>query len=329
MGSFFIPCPNLTALIARVVSRPGRCIRWVMCTFSEPNDPVRHQYCPAFPISGSPPRSSALLPWRVMRPRPRSKPRPSRRSSAAAISAASPRPGPARQPPSRCPFSSVSARPQSDQARHTCRTLVLAPTRELASQIAESFRTYGRGMPLSTAVAFGGVPLGAQQRQLARGVDILVATPGRLLDLIDRQALTLSNVQILVLDEADRMLDLGFIHALKRIVKLLPRQRQTLLFSATMPRSIASLAEEYLSDPLNVAVTPAATTVELRRSERRVCRECRQAEAARDSCCGTPPSRECSSSPEQSTVRIGSSAICIGRQYRSHRHSRQQIAAAA
>lgn len=145
----------------------------------------------------------------------------------------------------------------------TCRTLVLAPTRELASQIAESFRTYGRGMPLSTAVAFGGVPLGAQQRQLARGVDILVATPGRLLDLIDRQALTLSNVQILVLDEADRMLDLGFIHALKRIVKLLPRQRQTLLFSATMPRSIASLAEEYLSDPLNVAVTPAATTVEL------------------------------------------------------------------
>ena len=141
--------------------------------------------------------------------------------------------------------------------------LVLAPTRELASQIAESFRTYGRGTPLSTAVAFGGVPLGAQQRQLARGVDILVATPGRLLDLIDRQALTLSNVQILVLDEADRMLDLGFIHALKRIVKLVPRQRQTLLFSATMPRSIASLAEEYLSDPLNVAVAPAATTVEL------------------------------------------------------------------
>jgi ATP-dependent RNA helicase RhlE len=145
----------------------------------------------------------------------------------------------------------------------TCRALVLAPTRELASQIAKSFRTYGRAMPLSTAVAFGGVPLGAQQRQLARGVDILVATPGRLLDLIDRQALTLSHVHILVLDEADRMLDLGFIHALNRIVKLLPRQRQTLLFSATMPRSIASLAEEYLSDPLNVAVTPAATTVEL------------------------------------------------------------------
>jgi ATP-dependent RNA helicase RhlE len=145
----------------------------------------------------------------------------------------------------------------------SCRALVLSPTRELASQIAESFRTYGRELPLSTAVVFGGVPIGAQQRRLASGVDILVATPGRLLDLIDRESLTLSRVQILVLDEADRMLDLGFIHALRRIVKLLPRQRQTLLFSATMPRTIASLAEEYLDDPIEVAVTPAATTVEL------------------------------------------------------------------
>ena len=145
----------------------------------------------------------------------------------------------------------------------TCRALVLSPTRELASQIAESFRTYGRELPLSTAVVFGGVPIGAQQRRLASGVDILVATPGRLLDLIDRKSLTLSSVQILVLDEADRMLDLGFIHALRRIVKLLPRQRQTLLFSATMPRTIAALAEEYLEDPVKVAVTPAATTVEL------------------------------------------------------------------
>jgi ATP-dependent RNA helicase RhlE len=145
----------------------------------------------------------------------------------------------------------------------TCRALVLSPTRELASQIAESFRTYGRELPLSTAVVFGGVPIGAQQRRLASGVDILVATPGRLLDLIDRKSLSLSRVEILVLDEADRMLDLGFIHALRRIVKLLPRQRQTLLFSATMPRTIASLAEEYLKDPVNVAVTPAATTVEL------------------------------------------------------------------
>ncbi len=143
-----------------------------------------------------------------------------------------------------------------------CRVLVLSPTRELASQIADSFRTYGRQLRLSTAVVFGGVPLGPQQRTLAPGVDILVATPGRLLDLIERRAVTLSGVETLVLDEADRMLDLGFIHALKQIAKLLPRPRQTLLFSATMPRSIAALAEEYLSDPARVAVAPAATTAE-------------------------------------------------------------------
>ena len=143
-----------------------------------------------------------------------------------------------------------------------CRVLVLSPTRELASQIADSFKAYGRRLRLSTAVVFGGVPIGAQQRRLAGGVDILVATPGRLLDLIDRRSVVMSKVEILVLDEADRMLDLGFIHALKRIVKLLPRQRQTLLFSATMPRAIAALAEEYLDDPVKVAVAPAATTVE-------------------------------------------------------------------
>jgi len=147
-------------------------------------------------------------------------------------------------------------------APHTCRVLVLSPTRELASQIADSFRVYGAGMPLSTAVVFGGVPIGPQRQKLTRGVDILVATPGRLLDLIDTRSLTLSSVQVLVLDEADRMLDLGFIHALKRIVKLLPRQRQTLLFSATMPRPIAALAEDYLTDPVKVVVAPSATTVE-------------------------------------------------------------------
>jgi len=140
--------------------------------------------------------------------------------------------------------------------------LVLGPTRELASQIADSFRAYGAGMPLSTAVVFGGVPIGPQRQKLARGVDILVATPGRLLDLIDTRSLSLSSVQVLVLDEADRMLDLGFIHALKRIVKLVPRQRQTLLFSATMPRPIAALAEDYLNDPVKVVVAPSATTVE-------------------------------------------------------------------
>jgi ATP-dependent RNA helicase RhlE len=153
-------------------------------------------------------------------------------------------------------------------APQTCRALVLSPTRELASQIAGSFRAYGAGMPLSTAVVFGGVPIGPQRHKLARGIDILIATPGRLLDLIDTRSLTLSSVQVLVLDEADRMLDLGFIHALKRIVKLLPRQRQTLLFSATMPRSIAALAEDYLNDPVKVVVAPPATTVE--RVEQRV-----------------------------------------------------------
>jgi ATP-dependent RNA helicase RhlE len=155
-------------------------------------------------------------------------------------------------------LSGVAQRP----APHTCRALVLSPTRELASQIADSFRAYGARMPLSTAVVYGGVPIGRQRQQLARGVGILVATPGRLLDLIETRSLFLSSVQVLVLDEADRMLDLGFIHALKRIVKLVPRQRQTLLFSATMPRTIGALAEDYLDDPVKVFVTPSATTVE-------------------------------------------------------------------
>jgi ATP-dependent RNA helicase RhlE len=153
-------------------------------------------------------------------------------------------------------------------APQTCRALVLSPTRELASQIADSFRAYGAGIPLSTAVVFGGASIGPQRQKLARGVDILVATPGRLLDLIDSRSLTLSSVQVLVLDEADRMLDLGFVHALKRIVKLLPRPRQTLLFSATMPRPIAALAEDYLNDPVEVIVAPSATTAE--RVEQRV-----------------------------------------------------------
>jgi ATP-dependent RNA helicase RhlE len=147
-------------------------------------------------------------------------------------------------------------------APRTCRALVLSPTRELASQIADRFRAYGSGMPLSTAVVFGGVSIGRQREQLARGVDILVATPGRLLDLTGSGSIALSGVQILVLDEADRMLDLGFVHALKRIVRLLPRPRQTLLFSATMPNTIAALAEDYLDNPVKVVVAPAATPAE-------------------------------------------------------------------
>jgi ATP-dependent RNA helicase RhlE len=146
--------------------------------------------------------------------------------------------------------------------RKSCRVLVLSPTRELASQIADSFRTYGRNLRLTTSVVFGGVPLGKQERELSGGVDILVATPGRLLDLVDRTSITLRDVEILVLDEADQMLDLGFIHALKRIVRLLPRNRQSLFFSATMPNAIASLADDFLRDPAKVAVAPVATTVE-------------------------------------------------------------------
>jgi ATP-dependent RNA helicase RhlE len=144
----------------------------------------------------------------------------------------------------------------------TCRALVLSPTRELAGQIAESFQAYGRHLRIATAVVYGGVPVGKNERALAQGVDVLVATPGRLLDLIDRRSLALAGVEILVLDEADQMLDLGFIHDLKRIVRLLPKERQTLFFSATMPKTIASLAEDFLRNPAHVAVAPVATTAE-------------------------------------------------------------------
>jgi len=142
------------------------------------------------------------------------------------------------------------------------RMLVLAPTRELASQIAASARAYGANMRMSVGTVFGGVPNHKSLREVARGLDVLVATPGRLLDLIDQRAIDLSHLEILVLDEADQMLDLGFIHALKRIVGLVPKKRQTLFFSATMPKSIRQLADAYCSNPAEVAVRPAATTAE-------------------------------------------------------------------
>jgi ATP-dependent RNA helicase RhlE len=145
---------------------------------------------------------------------------------------------------------------------HGCRMLVLAPTRELASQIAESMENYGKGLKLSVMTVFGGVPINRQIRGLQGGVDILVATPGRLIDLIEQRALTLRHIEIFVLDEADQMLDLGFIHALKRIVTLLPKQRQSLFFSATMPKTIGELADKFLTNPVKVAVAPVATTAE-------------------------------------------------------------------
>ncbi|MGL4728560.1 MAG: DEAD/DEAH box helicase [Bosea sp. (in: a-proteobacteria)] len=143
-----------------------------------------------------------------------------------------------------------------------CRALILSPTRELASQIAESFRDYGKHLRLSSTVVFGGVSIGKQEHIMRAGVDVLVATPGRLLDLIDRRALTLRDIEILVLDEADQMLDLGFIHALRRIVGMVPKQRQSLFFSATMPKAIADLAAGFLQNPVRVEVAPVATTAE-------------------------------------------------------------------
>ncbi|MGI8704388.1 MAG: DEAD/DEAH box helicase [Sphingomicrobium sp.] len=142
------------------------------------------------------------------------------------------------------------------------RMLVLAPTRELASQIAASAKTYGRFMKMSVGVIYGGVSNQKSLREVSRGLDVLVATPGRLLDLIDQRALSLGDLEILVLDEADQMLDLGFIHALKRIVALVPKKRQTLFFSATMPKAIKELADKYLTNPAEVSVAPVATTVE-------------------------------------------------------------------
>ena len=144
----------------------------------------------------------------------------------------------------------------------SCRTLVLAPTRELAAQIGDSFRAYGRFLGLSTAVVFGGASLFKQKQALFRGVDVLVATPGRLLDHVSQRSVRLDKVEILVLDEADHMLDMGFIHDLRKIATLLPKARQSLFFSATMPPPIAELAAQFLNNPERVAVTPPSTTAE-------------------------------------------------------------------
>jgi ATP-dependent RNA helicase RhlE len=144
----------------------------------------------------------------------------------------------------------------------TARVLVLSPTRELSGQILDSFNSYGRHIRLTSALAIGGVPMGRQVRSLMQGVEVLVATPGRLLDLVQGNALRLNQVEFLVLDEADRMLDMGFINDIRKIVAKLPIKRQTLFFSATMPKDIAELADAMLKDPARVAVTPVSSTVE-------------------------------------------------------------------
>ena len=142
------------------------------------------------------------------------------------------------------------------------RALILTPTRELAAQVNESVLTYGQHLPLKSVVVFGGVKIGPQISRIRRGVDILVATPGRLLDLIEQQALSLSSIEILVLDEADRMLDMGFINDIRKVLNMLPKQRQTLLFSATFSPEIRALANNILNSPALVEVAQANATAE-------------------------------------------------------------------
>ena len=154
-------------------------------------------------------------------------------------------------------------REDKEPPKRGARVLALAPTRELASQIAESVREYGRHMPhLSVACVYGGVPIARQIKKVTGGNDVLVATPGRLIDLLDRKAIKLDQVEILILDEADQMLDMGFIHALKKIVKVLPKARQTLFFSATLAPKIKTLSKQFLNDPVHVSVTPAGRTAD-------------------------------------------------------------------
>ncbi|HEX3912457.1 MAG TPA: DEAD/DEAH box helicase [Steroidobacteraceae bacterium] len=152
---------------------------------------------------------------------------------------------------------------QAHGAERAPRALVLAPTRELAAQVAQSARDYGKYLPLKTYQVFGGVSINPQISALRSGCDILVATPGRLLDLAQQRAADLSKIQVLVLDEADRMLDMGFIHDIRRIIKLLPQKRQNLLFSATYSDDIRGLAERLLHNPLSVQVAARNAPIEL------------------------------------------------------------------
>ncbi len=150
----------------------------------------------------------------------------------------------------------------SHQSKRKIKSLIVTPTRELAVQISESFNAYGKYTNLKNTVVFGGVSQRPQTEKLRRGVDILVATPGRLLDLINQRFINLSNVKLFVLDEADRMLDMGFIHDVKEIIKKLPEKRQSLFFSATMPYEIIKLANSIVTDPVKIEVAPELKTVD-------------------------------------------------------------------
>ena len=143
------------------------------------------------------------------------------------------------------------------------KVLVLTPTRELAAQVHESVRDYGRYLPFRSAVIFGGVSINPQKQKLIKGVDIVVATPGRLLDHLGQRSIDLSKIEILILDEADRMLDMGFIRDIRKLLNIIPKQRQTLLFSATFSKEIRNLASEFLKQPAQIQVTPENTAVEL------------------------------------------------------------------
>ena len=158
---------------------------------------------------------------------------------------------------------SAQANTSTSPARHPIRALILVPTRELAAQVQESVRTYGKHLKLRSTVIFGGVGFNPQADELRRGVDIVVATPGRLLDHVEQRTIDLRQIEILVLDEADRMLDMGFIPAIRRILALLPAKRQNLLFSATFPDEIRKLAGSFMHDPVTVEVAPRNRPVEL------------------------------------------------------------------
>ncbi|PKM88910.1 MAG: DEAD/DEAH box helicase [Firmicutes bacterium HGW-Firmicutes-12] len=156
----------------------------------------------------------------------------------------------------------LQAEPKEVKGKHTIKALILTPTRELAIQIGESFTAYGRYLGLRNTVIFGGVSQGAQTDALKAGVDILIATPGRLLDLMNQKYINLRHIKLFVLDEADRMLDMGFSHDVKKIIAHLPEIRQTMLFSATMPPEISKLVGDILKNPIRVAVTPISSTVD-------------------------------------------------------------------
>lgn len=156
----------------------------------------------------------------------------------------------------------LSNTPKPQGKGNQARALVLTPTRELAAQVAESVETYGRNLKIKSTVVFGGVKINPQMQRLRGGIDVLIATPGRLLDLHNQNAIQFDQLEVLVLDEADRMLDMGFIHDIRRIIKLLPKKRQTLLFSATFSDEIRQLAKTIVYQPVEVSVSPPNTTVD-------------------------------------------------------------------